>query len=93
MTTPILMYTSPYDGESGTLALLDIYDPDTGLFSEHYGLIPIGLEIHIIFVPVQDSQYIYAIQSATVEENHVEVIGTTSTATEAELVAIINALP
>ncbi|WP_084549464.1 hypothetical protein [Aquimarina spongiae] len=82
-----------YDGEPGTLALLDIYDPDTGLFSEHYGLIPIGLEIHIIFVSVQDGQYVYAIQSATVEEDHVEVIGTTSTATEAELVAIINALP
>ncbi|MFD2564003.1 hypothetical protein [Aquimarina rubra] len=82
-----------YDGEPTALALLDIYNPDTGLFSEHYGLIPIGLEVHIIFVSVQDDQYVYAIQGATIEEDHVEVIGSTSTGTEAELVALINGLP
>ncbi len=82
-----------YDGEPTALALLDIYDPDTGLFSEHYGLIPIGLEIHIIFVTVQNGDYLYAIQPATVEEDHIEVIGATSVATEAELVALINNLP
>ncbi len=82
-----------YDGEPTALALLDIYNPDTGLFSEHYGLIPIGLEVHIIFVSVQDDQYIYAIQGATIGENHTEVIGATSTGTESELVALINDLP
>ncbi len=82
-----------YDGEPTALALLDIYNTETGLFSEHYGLIPIGLEVHIIFVSVQDGQYVYAIQEATIEEDHLEVIGSTSTGTEAELVALINALP
>ncbi len=82
-----------YDGEPTALALLDIYNTDSELFSEHYGLIPIGLEVHIIFVSVQDGQYVYAIQAATIEEDHLEVIGTTSTATEAELVALINTLP
>ncbi|MBQ4818773.1 hypothetical protein [Aquimarina sp. MMG016] len=82
-----------YNGEPTALALLDIYNTETGLFSEHYGLIPIGLEVHFIFVSVQDGQYIYAIQGATIEEDHVEVIGTTSVGTEAELVALINALP
>ncbi|MDY8136791.1 hypothetical protein [Aquimarina sp. 2201CG5-10] len=82
-----------YDGEPTALALLDIYDPETGLFSEHYGLIPIGLEVHFIFVSVQDGQYVYAIQGATIEDNHIETIGTTTTGTEAELVALINALP
>lgn len=82
-----------YDGEPTALASLDIYNPDTDLFSEHYGLIPIGLEIHIIFLSVQDGQYIYAIQGATIEEDHLEVIGGTTTGTEAELVALINALP
>ncbi|WP_378181548.1 hypothetical protein [Aquimarina sp. SS2-1] len=82
-----------YDGEPTALALLDIYNPDTGLFSEHYGLIPIGLEVHIIFVSVQDDQYIYAIQGITIEEDHVEVIGSTNTGTEAELAALINGLP
>ncbi|SEL22676.1 hypothetical protein SAMN04487910_2083 [Aquimarina amphilecti] len=82
-----------YDGEPTALALLDIYDPETGLFSEHYGLIPIGLEVHIIFVSVQDDQYVYAIQGVTIEENHLEIIGTTNTGTESELVALINDLP
>ncbi|MBW1298282.1 hypothetical protein [Aquimarina litoralis] len=82
-----------YDGEPTALALLDIYDSETGLFSEHYGLIPIGLEVHIIFVSVQDDQYVYAIQGTTIEENHLEVIGTTNTTTEAGLVDLINDLP
>ncbi len=82
-----------YDGEPTALALLDMYNPDTGLFSEHYGLIPIGLEVHFIFVSVQNGEYVYAIQGATIAEDHVEVIADTSVATEAELVALINALP
>ncbi|MHA7055909.1 hypothetical protein ACWGOQ_0001715 [Aquimarina sp. M1] len=82
-----------YDGEPTALALLDIYNPDTGLFSEHYGLIPIGLEVHIIFVSVQDDQYVYAIQGTTIEEDHVEVISAITTGTEAALVALINDLP
>lgn len=81
-----------YVGEN-SLALLDIYDPDAELFSEHYGLIPVGLEVHIIFVSVQDDEYVYAIQSTTIEENHLEIIETTNTGTEEELVALINALP
>ncbi|KAA1247436.1 hypothetical protein [Aquimarina sp. RZ0] len=82
-----------YDGEPTALALLDIYNPETGLFSEHYGLIPIGLEVHFIFVSVQDGQYVYAIQGVTIGEDHLEVIGTTTTGTEAELIALINDLP
>ena len=38
-----------YDGEN-TLARFDTYDESTELFSEHYGLIPIGLEVHVIFM-------------------------------------------
>ncbi|RZS98935.1 hypothetical protein [Aquimarina brevivitae] len=82
-----------YDGEPTALALLDIYNTETELFSEHYGQIPIGLEVHIIFVSIQDDQYVYAIQPTTIEEDHTEVITETSTATEAELVALINDLP
>ncbi len=82
-----------YNGEPTALALLDIYDSETGLFSEHYGQIPIGLEVHFIFVSVQDGEYVYAIKGATITENHVEVISTTNTTTEAELVNLINALP
>ncbi|GAB5398648.1 MAG: hypothetical protein Aureis2KO_02330 [Aureisphaera sp.] len=81
-----------YDGEPG-LALLDIYDAEQGLFTEHYGQIPVGLEVHIIFMSKQNGAYVYAIQSAVIGEDHIEVIGTTQTATEAELFALIDALP
>jgi hypothetical protein len=82
-----------YDGEPTALALLDIYNADTGLFTEHYGQIPIGLEVHFIFVSVQDGEYVYAIQAATIGEDHLEVIGTPITGTEEELIALINDLP
>ncbi|MBX2829091.1 MAG: hypothetical protein KTR22_13075 [Flavobacteriaceae bacterium] len=81
-----------YDGEPG-LALLDIYDDNQGLFTEHYGQIPVGLEVHIIFMSKQNGNYVYAIQSATIGEDHIEVIGATQTATEAQLFALIDALP
>ncbi len=82
-----------YDGEPTALALLDIYNADTDLFTEHYGLIPIGLEVHFIFVSMQGGEYVYTIQAATIGENHLEVIGTPSTATEEQLITLINDLP
>jgi hypothetical protein len=81
-----------YDGETG-LALLDIYDENQGLFTEHYGQMPIGKEVHFIFMSFQDGNYVYAIQAATIGEDHIEVITTTQMATEAELFALIDALP
>ena len=39
-----------YDGEPTALAGLDTFDADEGIFSEHYGLIPVGLEVHVNFV-------------------------------------------
>ncbi len=81
-----------YDGEPA-LALLDIYDEGEGLFTEHYGQMPIGQEVHFIFMSKQNGSYIYAIQGTTIGEDHIEVIGTTQTSTEAELFALIEALP
>ncbi len=81
-----------YDGETG-LALLDIYVEDDQLFSEHYGQMPIGKEVHFIFISVQNGSYVYAIQAAIIGDDHIEVITTTQTATEAELFALIDALP
>jgi len=82
-----------YDGEPTALALLDIYDPETGLFSEHYGQIPIGLKAHFIFVSVQDGEYAYSIKEATITEGHTEVINSINTGTETELIELINNLP
>jgi hypothetical protein len=82
-----------YDGEPTALARMDVYDGDTKLFTEHYGLIPIGLEVHFIFVSMVDDEWTYAIQGATITENHVEEITDVQTITEEQLKALINALP
>lgn len=82
-----------YDGEPNALAYFDTYDTDLEMFTEHYGQMPIGLGVHFIFVSVQDGDYVYAIQGATIVDNHVEVIGTTGVTTEAGLNALITALP
>lgn len=84
-----------YDGEDTGLANLDTYDTGTGLFSEHYGQIPIGLECHVIFVTEEANDWKYAIKSVTIAENDVITIadGETSIVTEAQLTTIINGLP
>ncbi len=84
-----------YDGEESGLAKLDTYDPLTGMFSEHYGLIPIGLECHAIFATEEGGDWKYAIKAVTIVENGVITFteGETSIATEAQLTTIINGLP
>lgn len=82
-----------YDGEPTALAFFDTYDSTLEVFSEHYGQMPIGLQVHFIFVSVQDGDYVYAIQAATIVDGHTEVIGTTQVTSEAGITALINALP
>ncbi|MEC3905868.1 hypothetical protein VOI54_02440 [Tamlana sp. 2201CG12-4] len=84
-----------YDGEETGLANLDTYDVGSGLFSEHYGQIPIGLECHIIFATEDGDNWKYAIKAVTIAENDIITFteGETSVATEAQLTTIINGLP
>jgi len=82
-----------YDGEPTALARFDVYNEETELFTEHYGLIPIGLEVHFIVVSIVNDEYQYAIQGATIEENHIEVMGELTETTEEELVQLIEDLP
>ena len=83
-----------YNGELG-LARLDTFDEDTGYFSEHYGLIPIGLECHVIFVSEHNGQWVYTIKPVTIEENGViEILQSDlNTTSESNLTNLINALP
>jgi hypothetical protein len=84
-----------YVGETNALALLDTYDDATGLFSEHYGLIPIGLECYVIFVSEEDGEWTYAIKAVTIVEGQIITItdAELDSITEAELIAAIDALP
>lgn len=83
-----------YDGEgTNALASLDTYTTE-GYFSEHYGQIPIGLECHVIFVTEEDGEYRYAIKAVTIEADDIITFtySETTTGTEDELVAAINAI-
>lgn len=83
-----------YDGEgTNALAKLDTYTA-AGLFSEHYGQIPVGLACHVIFVTEENGQWRYAIKSVTVAANDVYTfaLAETTVGTEAQLVAAINAI-
>jgi hypothetical protein len=82
-----------YDEEPTALARFDTYDQETGLFSEHYGLIPIGLKVHFILVSIANDEIHYAIQGAEITENHVEAIGEIKSVTEEELITMIGNLP
>lgn len=82
-----------YDGETTALASFDRYDDDKKLFTEHYGLIPVGLKVHFILVSIIEDELHYAIQPATIIENHIEVIADVNSVTEAELIELIQDLP
>ena len=82
-----------YDGEPTALGRFDKYDETKGMFTEHYGLIPVGLNVHIILISVIDDKIHYAIQGTTIVENHIEVIGDVKSVTEQELIDLIGELP
>ncbi len=84
-----------YDGENTGLAQLDTYNPDTGIFSEHYGQIPVGLECHAIFATEDGDNWKYAIKPVTIIENGIITFTEDDMAivTEAQLTIIINDLP
>lgn len=84
-----------YDGEENALARLDTYDEETGLFSEHYGYIPIGLECHLIFVSEHNGQWVYAIKPITIVENEIiEILySDLSSVSETGLTNLISSLP
>jgi hypothetical protein len=83
-----------YDGEGqNALAKLDTYTA-AGLFSEHYGQIPIGLACHVIFATEDNGQWRYAIKAVTVAANDVYTftLAETTVGSEAQLIAAINAI-
>jgi hypothetical protein len=84
-----------YDGEGqNALAKLDTYNPTTLQFSEHYGQIPVGLQMHVIFVTEDNGNWRYAIKAVTAAAGDIYAftLAETSVATEAQLVAAINAI-
>lgn len=80
-----------YDMSPGTLAAIDISSGSE--FTEKFGLIPVGLPVHFVAVTYLDGQLHYAIQSSTIEEDHVETITKFKPTTQSELSTLITTLP
>jgi hypothetical protein len=55
-----------YEGERNVLARLDTYDSVEKFFSEHYGYVPVGLNLHVIFTSESNGSLIYAIKKVTI---------------------------
>lgn len=55
-----------YEGQNNLLAQLDVYDKTEKFFTEHYGFIPVGEKIHLIFVSESNGSVTYAIKSLTI---------------------------
>ncbi|TYB78466.1 hypothetical protein [Bizionia myxarmorum] len=82
-----------FDGEASGLATLDTYA--NGLFSEHYGEIPVGLECHLIFTSEVEGVWRYAIKPYTIVANQIITFTMmeTAIASEADLIDMVNNLP
>lgn len=90
--TNCAIYVS-FDGVEYSLAALDVYLEDLQVFSEHYGQVPIGSNIHVIAVSIVEDQYYSSIKAVTVEADMTIELEDLSETSEASLVAEINSLP
>lgn len=83
------------DGDDNSLVNL-FGDPLTQTFTfNSYPAFPIGLECHIIFISEENGMWKYGIKPVTIQENgtYTFSVGELNTASEANLVQIINNLP
>ena len=60
-----------YKDQPGALAYMDVWDPTEKMFTEHYGLAPIGMNFYVVFVSVYEDHYVYAYKDVTVEDNQI----------------------
>lgn len=83
-----------YEDQPYLLAQLDEYYPGGNYFTEHYGFVPIGINLHVIFVSESAGKYVYTIKQVAVGENQLITIseGDLITGVEEELVSEINSL-
>ncbi len=83
-----------YENEPNVLAQLDTYDVEDKFFSEHYGFIPIGMNLHVIFVSESNGSVVYATKPATIVANGTIAItdAELNTTTKNNLISLINAL-
>jgi hypothetical protein len=76
-------------------APLDIYDATTELFSEHTGLVPVGINAYVIFVAEDAGNWVYTVKNVTIAANSTVTIDASDlvTATETDVIDFLNSLP
>ncbi len=82
-----------YDGEPKALANMDRWDATDQMFTEHFGKLPIGQQVHLILITQIDGELYAKIQGTTIVANHIEVMGDPTQTTQQDLDDAINALP
>lgn len=88
--TNCMLFVS-FDGQN---SLANIYNYDNGVFTTApYYTMEIGTEVHFIALAFINGDPYSAIMSATIENNHYEVISALNQTTESQLESDINALP
>ena len=60
-----------YQDQPNLLAQLDTYDKVDHFFSEHYGFVPVGMTLHVIFVSESNGAVAHSIKQVTVAANSV----------------------
>lgn len=83
-----------YENESNLLARLDTYDTQEHFFSEHYGFLPVGQNVHVIFTSESNGSIVYAIKKVTIVANGVINFSESdlNITSKSNLVSIINNL-
>lgn len=83
-----------YEGERNLLAQLDTYDNAAHYFSEHYGFLPVGMNVHVIFTSESNGSIVYAIKKVTIAANSTINFSSTDlhVTTKTNLVTMINNL-
>ena len=83
-----------YQDQPNLLAQLDTYDKVDHFFSEHYGFVPVGMTLHVIFVSESNGAVAYSIKQVTIAANSVITISEQdlSTGTKTQVQEKINKL-
>ncbi|MEE9350235.1 MAG: hypothetical protein V3U80_09325 [Flavobacteriaceae bacterium] len=81
-----------YDGFNA-MTIMDRYDNATNLFTEHFGRVPVGQEVHFIMMADIGGQLHYSIQASVITTNHTEIITNLQPISESAFTSLLNTLP
>ncbi len=83
-----------YISEDSISTLTYLNEYSNGIFTAHYGQIPIGLKCHLIFLTINDNKFRWAIKGVTIEDNmtYTFSLDETKKGTKGELVEALSTI-